>query len=152
MGNLKRNITIQWGGQSKHGRRGAMLQSQPGQPRFLSRAVEKYWRLDTFREDKKGKEKRKLPKSESLNGREVVRLLTGMERKKMLRRQLSQSAVQGSAASHYCLHERGGLWFSLSSHSLSSTPIKVIHFKKSCGSCIKVTPGYLFYIFLTHFH
>lgn len=109
LGNLKRNITIQWGGQSKHGRRGAMLQSQPGQPRLLSRAVEKYWSLDTFQEDKKGKEKRKLPKSESLNGREVVRLLTGMERKRMLRRQLSQSAVQGSAASHYCLHERGGL-------------------------------------------
>lgn len=37
----------------------------------------KYWSLDMFWEDKKGKEmeKWKLPKSESLNGREVVRLL-----------------------------------------------------------------------------
>lgn len=87
-----------------------MLQSEPDQPRLLSRVVEIYWSLDIFWEDKKGKEKWKIPESESLNGKEVVRLLAGMEREKGLRKQVSQSAVQGTAASHYCLHELGGLW------------------------------------------
>lgn len=65
-----RKKTLQTSGvaQSKGGRRGAMLQSRPDQHRLLSRVVEKYWSLDTFWEDKKGKEKRKLPESESLNG------------------------------------------------------------------------------------
>lgn len=148
-----RKETLQTSGvaQSKGGRRGAMPQSWPDQPRLLSRIVEKYWSLDTFWEDRKGKEKWKLPESETLNGREVVGLLAGMERKRGRRRQVSQSAVQGTAASHYWLHKLGELWC-LSSHSLSSTPISVINFKIYYGSCIKVTPCYFFYIFLTNFH
>lgn len=82
LGSLKRNVTSQWGGPEQGWQKGFHAAvTQPGQLRFLCWVVGKHWSLDTFWEDKKGKKKWKLPESHSLNGREVVRLLTEKEEK-----------------------------------------------------------------------
>lgn len=130
----------------KGDRRRAMLQYQPGQLRLLSWVVEKYWSLDTFWRTKRVRSGSYSNKRAWMEGRWwdywqewKGRGLGGRWGRVQYKAQLLPSTACMSL-------EDFGVCHPTAFHKPH------LNFKVYYGSCIKVTPCYSFYIFLTHFH